>query len=217
MDLMGGYLLICLILFSANLALLIGNFKLDNLKVVFLSLICAVVSFALINISSIFKTLLSFSLGYFNFIFLIIAIAIFLIMLHYTKKDEIMLSIYSISAIALVLIVLLSSQSNLMLFDSIAYSLLVFIVFFVVYQLSKLLVHAKRPYPIIIGEFMCLFAILMFIFALTYYSTFSLDYSMFSPFLILTPLYKLMYVIIGIVVLMVIGVLLNETNGGNSW
>ena len=88
MDLMGGYLLICLILFSANLALLIGNFKLDNLKVVILSLISAIVSFALINISSNFKTVLSFLLGYFNFIFLIIAIAIFLIMLYYTKKKK---------------------------------------------------------------------------------------------------------------------------------
>ena len=216
MDLMGGYLLICLILFSANLALFIGNFKLDNLKVVILSLICAIASFALINISSIFKSSLSFLLGYFNFIFLIVAIAIFLIMLHYTKEEEMKISIYSISAIALVLTVLLSSQSDLMLFDSIVYSLLVFIVFFVVYQLSKLLVHAKSPYPIIIGEFMCLFAVLIFIFAMTYYSTFTLDYSMFSAFLILTPLYKLMYVIIGIVILIVIGVLLNETSGGNS-
>ena len=216
MDLMGGYLLICLVLFSANLALLIGNFKLDNLKVVVLSLICAIVSFALMNISINFKTSLSFLLGYFNFIFLVIAVAIFLIMLYYTKKEEIKLSIYLISAIALVLIVFLSSQSDLTLFSSITYSLLVFIVFFVVYQLSKLLVHAKRPYPVIIGEFMCLFAILIFIFALTYYSTFALDYSMFSAFLILTPLYKLMYVVIGIVVLMVVGVLLNETSGGNS-
>ena len=216
MDLMGGYLLICLILFSANLALLIGNFKFDNLKVVILSLICAIVSFALMNISSIFKASLSFLLAYFNFIFLIVAVAIFLIMLYYTKKEEIILSIYLISATALVLVVLLSSQSDLTLFSSIVYSLLVFIVFFVVYQLSKLLVHAKRPYPVIIGEFMCLFAILIFIFALTYYSTYALDYSMFSSFLILTPLYKLMYVVIGIVVLMVVGVLLNETSGGNS-
>ena len=216
MDLMGGYLLICLILFSANLALLIGNFKLEKLKVVVLSLICAVVSFALINISINFKTSLSFLLGYFNFIFLVIAIAIFLIMLYYTKKEEIKLSIYSISAVAVILVVLLSSQSDLMLFDAFLYSLLVLIVFFVVYQLSKLLVHAKRQYPVIIGEFMCLFAILVFIFALTYYSTMTLDYKMFKPFLILTPMYQLIYFIIGIAIVAVIGVLLNESKGGNS-
>jgi preprotein translocase subunit SecG len=39
---------------------------------------------------------------------------------------------------------------------------------------------------------------------------------MFNSFLILTPLYQLMYVVIGIVVVIVIGVLLNESNGGNS-
>ncbi|WP_405266846.1 peptide ABC transporter permease [Methanobrevibacter sp.] len=216
MDLMGGYLLICSILFSANLALLIGNFKLDNLKVVVLSLISAIVAFVLINASNQIKQHLLFLLGYFTFIFLIIAIAVFLIMLYYLKKEEIMLPIYSISAIAMVLSVLLSSQSSLTFFDTILYSLFVFIVFFVVYQLSKLLMHAKRPYPVIIGEFMSLFAILLFIFALTYYSTFTLDYSMFSSFLILTPLYQLMYLIIGIVVLMVVGVLLNESYGGNS-
>lgn len=216
MDLMGGYLLICLILFSANLALLIGNFELDNLKVAILSLFGAIVTFALINISSLIKTQLSFLLGYFTFVFLIIAIAIFLVMLYYSKKEEIMLSICSISTIALILTVLFSSQSDLMFFDTIVYSLFVFVVLFVVYQLSKLLMHAKRPYPIIVGEFMCLFAILMFIFALTYYSTFTLDYSMFSSFLILTPLYKLVYLLIGIVVLMVVGVLLNENYGGNS-
>ncbi|MDO5831216.1 MAG: peptide ABC transporter permease [Methanobrevibacter sp.] len=216
MDLMGGYLLICLILFSANLALLMGNLKLDNFRVVFLSLVSGVVTFALINISSLIKTQLSFLLGYFTLIFLIVAVAIFLIMLYYVKNEEMKLPVYSISAMAMISAVLISSQSDLMFFDTIAYSLLVFIVFFVVYQLSRLLMHAKRQYPIIVGEFMCLFAILMFIFALTYYSTFTLDYSMFSSFLILTPLYQLMYLLIGIVVLMVVGALLNEGYGGNS-
>jgi hypothetical protein len=114
---------------------------------------------------------------------------------------------------AMISAVLISSQSDLMFFDTIVYSLLVFIVFFVVYQLSRLLMHAKRQYPIIVGEFMCLFAILMFIFALTYNSTKALDYSMFSPFLILTPTYQLIYVIIGIIVVLVVGVLINDTRG----
>ena len=96
------------------------------------------------------------------------------------------------------------------------YSLLVFIMLFVVYQLTKLLHHAKRQYPVIIGEYMSLFAVLTFIFALTYNSTLNLDYSMFSPFLILTPTYQLIYVIIGIIVVLVIGVLINDSKGGNS-
>jgi uncharacterized protein YacL len=87
---------------------------------------------------------------------------------------------------------------------------------FVVYQLSKLLHHAKRQYPVVTGEYMCLFSILMFIFGLTYDSTRALDYSSFDSFLILTPTYKLIYVIIGLIVILVIGVLINDSKGGNS-
>lgn len=216
MDLFGGYLLVMLVLFSVNFSLLIGNFKLDNRKVLGLSLICAFVAFALMNISVSLNAFLSFLLGYFSYIFLIIAIVIFLITLFYLKREDVKLSIYSIIAISIISIVLLSSQSSIMFFDTILYSLFVFIVVFIVYQLSKLLVHAKRQYPVIIGEFMCLFAILVFIFALTYYSTMTLDYKMFTSFLILTPMYQLIYFIIGIAIVAVIGVLLNESKGGNS-
>lgn len=216
MDLFGGYLLVMLVLFSVNFALLIGTFKLDNRKVFGLSLLCAFVAFALMNISVNLNAFLSFLLGYFSYIFLIMAVIIFLIMLFYLKKGDAKLSIYSILAISTISIVLLSSQSNVMLFDTILYSLFVFVVIFIVYKLSKLLVHAKRQYPVIVGEFMCLFASLVFIFALTYYSTMTLDYKMFKPFLILTPMYQLIYFIIGIAIVAVIGVLLNESKGGNS-
>jgi len=91
-----------------------------------------------------------------------------------------------------------------------------FIILFVVYQLSKLLHHAKRQYSAIIGEYMCLFSILIFIFAFTYVSTLNLDYNMFSAFLILTPTYQLIYVIIAVIVILVIGVLINDSKGGNS-
>ena len=63
---------------------------------------------------------------------------------------------------------------------------------------------------------MCLFAILMFIFALTYDSARTIDYTAFSPFLILTPTYQLIYIIIAIVVILVVGVLINDVKGGNS-
>ena len=63
---------------------------------------------------------------------------------------------------------------------------------------------------------MCLFSILTLIFALTYNSTLNLDYSMFSPFLILTPTYQLIYVIIAIIAALIIGVFINDSRGGNS-
>jgi hypothetical protein len=44
----------------------------------------------------------------------------------------------------------------------------------------------------------------------------TLDYTMFSSFLILTPTYQLIYVVIGIIVVLVVGVLINDSKGGNS-
>ena len=213
MDLIGGYLLVVMALFVANIALMLGNYKLSNLKVIILSLICSAITFAIMNASSLLNGQLSFLSDYFSYLFLAITIIIFVSIVYYIRRDDFKIPFYSISLAFVISTVLLSSQANLDFFSMDLYSLLVFIILFVVYQLTKLLHHAKRQYPVVIGEYMSLFSILMFIFALTYNSTKALDYSMFSPFLILTPTYQLIYVIIGIIVVLVVGVLINDTRG----
>ena len=213
MDLIGGYLLVVMALFVANIALMLGNYKLSNLKVIVLSLICSAITFAIMNASSLLNGQLSFLSDYFSYLFLAIAIIIFVSIVYYIRRDDFKIPFYSISLAFVISTVLLSSQANLDFLSMALYSLLVFIILFVVYQLTKLLHHAKRQYPVVIGEYMSLFSILMFIFALTYNSTKALDYSMFSPFLILTPTYQLIYVIIGIIVVLVVGVLINDTRG----
>ena len=213
MDLIGGYLLVVMVLFVANIALMLGNYKLSNLKVIVLSLICSAITFAIMNVSSLLNGQLSFLLDYFSYLFLAITIIIFVSIVYYIRRDDFKIPFYAISLAFVISTVLLSSQANLDFLSMALYSLLVFIILFVVYQLTKLLHHAKRQYPVVIGEYMSLFSILMFIFALTYDSTKALDYSMFSPFLILTPTYQLIYVIIGIIVVLVVGVLINDTRG----
>ena len=200
MDLMGGYLLVLLVLFAANIALLLGNSKINNLKLLVVSAIFSIFTFVLMNLSSNINIEL---LDYFGYIFLVIAILTFCIMAYCTKNNNSKVLFYSVIIIFIISTVLLSSQSSLDLFNSILYSLLFFIILFVVYQLTKLLHHAKRQYSVIIGEYM----------ALTYYSTLNLNYTMFSSFLILTPTYQLIYVIIGIVVVLVAGVLINDMRG----
>ena len=195
MDLIGGYLLVILILFTANFSLLIGNFKVSNVK-----LICS----------------LSFLMDNFGYFFIALSILLFLTFLYYSRKNNLRFSIISVVILFIISMIALSSQSDLSLFTILLYSLFSFIILFVVYQLTKLLVHAKRDYPVIIGEYMSLFALLLFIFGLTYMSTKSLDYNMFSPFLILTPTYQLIYVLIGIIVVLVIGVVYNDYIGGGS-
>ena len=216
MDLIGGYLLVLLVLFAGNSALLIGEHNINNVKLILTALTFAIITFILFNVSIYLNAPLSFLLEYFSYIFLGIAVIIFAIMFYLLKNNEFKFSLYSVLITFSVSMILFASQSSLNLFEMILYSLLVFIIIFVVCQLSKLLHHAKRQYSVIIGEYMCLFSILMFIFAITYVSTVNLDYTMFSSFLILTPTYQLVYVVIAVIVILVIGVLMNDRNGGNS-
>lgn len=216
MDLIGGYLLILLVLFAANIALVLGNYKFNNFKLIIVSLIFSVITFFLIYASGYLNSSLGFLLDNFSYIFLMITVVIFASMLYYTKTDNFKPAILLTIAMFLLSTLLFASQAVLAFSTIFLYSLFVFVILFVVYQLTKLLHHAKRQYPVIIGEYMTLFSILMFIFTLTYNSTRNLDYTMFSPFLILTPTYQLIYVIIGIIVVLVAGVLINDNKGGNS-
>lgn len=218
MDLISGYLLIVLMLFAANIALMLGNYRINNVKVIALSLGFSIVSFALMNISLCFKDAFSFLLGYLSYYFLVIAVLMFVVMLYYRRDsgNNLLKSVCALAAMLAVSIIILAGQSDLTFFDSIIYSVIAFAVMFFVYMITKLLVHAKREYPVIIGEYMALASILIFIFALTYNSTMTLNYSMFSSFLILTPTYQLIYVIIGLAVVMIMGLLYNDFRGGNS-
>lgn len=216
MDLIGGYLLILLVLFAANISLIFGNYRFYNIKLIMASLMFSVMTFLLIYASGNLESQLSFLPDNFSYIFLMIAILIFASTVYYVKTDNFKLPLYVVSALYFMSVVLFASQSTLDIFSTALYSLFAFLIMFIVYQLTKLLRHAKRQYPVIVGEYMSLFSILMFIFTLTYNSTRNLDYTMFSPFLILTPTYQLIYVIIGIIVVLVVGVVINDNKGGNS-
>ena len=213
MDLIGGYLLVMLVLFTGNIALLMGNVKINNLKLIATSILFSIVVFIILNVSVYLNISI---LDYFSYIFLIISLILFFVIFYFIRNNNFKLALCSILALFIISLTLFCSQTSLNYLEMILYSLCVFIILFVVYQLSKLLHHAKRQYSVIIGEYMCLFSILTLIFALTYNSTLNLDYSMFSPFLILTPTYQLIYVIIAIIAVLVIGVFINDSKGGNS-
>lgn len=213
MDLIGGYLLVLLVLFTGNIALLLGNNKINNIKFVLISILYGFSVFLILNVSSYFNIDL---LNYFSYIFLIISILSFIMVFYFIKNNKLKLALYIILAIFFVSILLFGSNSSLNYFELILYSLLSLVIFFVVFKLSIYLHHAKRQYSVIIGEYMCLSSILIFIFALTYNSTLNLDYSMFAPFLILTPTYQVIYVLIAVFAVLVFGVLINDAKGGNS-
>lgn len=207
-NLMWGYLLIVTILFSANIGLLLGNVKLNNKNSCLISIILGIIFFVIINISNLFLFNL---LDYFSYIFISIAILIFIAMFltlknnDYKKPILICIILYYLSSF-----ILASQITGISIFDGLLFTFISIIIMIIAFQSSKLLKFAKRPYDVIIGEYMSLEGILIFLFGLTFMSTISLDYSMFSSFLILTPTYQLIYVIIGIIFVLIIGFYWND-------
>ena len=210
MDLIGGYLLVILILFAGNISLLIGNYKINNLKLSLISIAFFIITFLFLNISFDLNLQLFDYMGY---IFLIIMIFIIIAMLFVINNQNYIISASIMVCVFIFSIFLISSQCNLDFFSRILYSIFAFLIVFIVYQITKLLHYAKRQYYVIIGEYMCLFSILLFIFSITYDSIKTIDYSMFSSFLILTPTYQLIYVVLAIVFVFIIGVLINDRGG----
>lgn len=208
MDLISGYLLIIVLLLTINISLFLGNFKLNNIELLGISTTISLLSFISIYLSRYFQSDLSFMLNYF---FIILSLILFFIFLFYFKNRKyLVLSIVILIGVFVGSIFILSSQTSQFNF---LYSLFVFILVFLIYQITKLLYHAKREYPVIIGEFTSLSTILIFIFGLTYFSTLNLNQEMFSSSLILTPTYQLIYVIILLVVILIVGVLYDDNRG----
>ena len=207
-DLILSYLLITTILFSANIGLFFGNFKINNIKSSLIFILMGII-FSVVVFSS---SVLTFSLiEYLSYIFILISIIIFVLMIFYLKMNVKLTAVISITIILYYITsFLLASQLNEYVFNSLLLSAVSIIVMIMAFQSSKLLIYAKRPYNVLIGEYMSLFGVLIFLFGLTNYSIMNLDYGMFSSFLILTPTYQLIYVIIGIIIVLIIGSYLND-------
>lgn len=206
-DLILGYLLVINILFSANIGLFLGNFGWDNKKSSLVSILIGIIFF----IVTFTSTLITIDvIGYLTYIFILASLLIFIILIYYLKVDKFKVALMFTIILYYIISFLLACQLDWSAFNGLLLSVVSIIVMIVAFQSSKLLMYAKRPYNVIIGEFMSLFGILIFLFGLTNMSIMQLDYVMFSSFLILTPTYQLIYVLIGIVIVLIIGLYLND-------
>ena len=208
LDLIFGYLIIIIILLSANIGLFLGNFKFNNIKSTIVFTVLGILFIIDINLSRLFPLNL---LDYLTYVFVIIFIIICIIFLIYLKLNKLNISLCCTILLYYVSSFLLASQLNeLNMYDSLLLTFISIIIMIIAFQSSKLLIYAKRPYKVIIGEYMSLMGILIFLFALTNVSIMRLDYEMFSPFLILTPTYQLVYVVIAIIIVLIIGLYWND-------
>ena len=142
MDLIGGYLLVILILFAANIALLLGNYELNKLKLAFISVLGFVGSFVLMYASNF----ISFVISDFSYVLFGIFIALVVILIYYFKNNDFKRTLYLITGVSVISVFFISSQSNLDMTLMTSYSLIVFISLFVVYQLSNLLLFQYISY-----------------------------------------------------------------------
>lgn len=208
LDLIFGYLIIIVILLSANVGLFLGNYNFNNIKSTLIFVVLGILFIIDINISRLFSLNL---LDYLTHVFLIIFVIVFIILLTYLKLNKLNVSLYCTVFLYYMSSFLLASQlTELSIYDSLLLTFISIIIMIVAFQSSKLLIYAKRPYNVIIGEYTSLMGILIFLFALTNVSIMKLDYEMFSPFLILTPTYQLVYVVIAIIIVLIIGLYWND-------
>ena len=221
MDLIFEYLIVFILLFVTNIALLVRNIDFKSSKFLIFnliySLIVFVLSFALssLNYQKEIIPYIPYLLGLVCILMLIFSI----IHVKQGRFDKLGLnlenklipligttisSFVAISALALGLNV----ENNLL--SSIELAVLSFIVMFLVYKISKIFKKAKREYFVVVGEYMFLEFIFLLILALTFTSVRELDYSIFGSFLILTPTYKVLIMIVILVFILVLGVLEND-------
>ena len=212
LSLFEGYLLIFVALFAVNMGLFLGNFKINDSKAILISLLSGILLIGVNSISSYFKDSLSFLAGNFGYLFVVMAAVLFVLTWIYLKKENNLKEVTLITAVLFYISILCIDAhiDGFSIFNSLLLTLFLVIMMFVVYQLSKLLFYAKREYSLIVGEFMILESILIFILGLTYWSVKGLDYNMFSAYLILTPTYQLVYVIILMIFILIVGLYYND-------
>lgn len=211
LSLFEGYLLILSALFAVNLGLFLGDLKLNNIKALVVAIASGILLILVNIVAAYFKDVFFFLTGNFGYLFMVMAIVLFILMYKYLKNNILKkITLVITLAFYITAFCLSSFMGEISIFNSLLLALFLIIITFVVYQLSKLLFYAKREYSMIVSEYMILESILMFILGLTYWSVKELDYDMFSSFLILTPTYQLVYVIIGIALVLIVGLYFND-------
>ena len=84
-DLIFSYLFIVVILFSANIGLFLGDFRLNDKKSSLISILIGIIFFIVVYISSFLNLNV---LDYLTYIFIAVSVMVFIILLIYLKLDK---------------------------------------------------------------------------------------------------------------------------------
>lgn len=220
LNLIFNYLIIFILVLGITIGFFVSKSGFNNKKSIGIFLITSFLLFLALFFSKNLFNLFNFLEDYMYILFFAVAIVLFIIDLAFIKlnsNDKLSSdgknTIFAVLSIFITLIVsfMMASQYEILgIFDIVLSVGILFIASFATFQLSKLLQYAKRPFHLIISEYVILEIILIVILGLTYTSTKNLDWTMFSSYLILTPTYLVLYTIIAIIGILLIGVYLND-------
>ena len=217
MDLIFEYLIVFILLFSTNIGFLVRKFNFNRNKFILFNLGYAISIFVLSFVCS--------SLNYQNeaipiipYLLFLVAFLMLILTVRYVSygrnygidDDKVVLYGTILSSWMSIGVLSLGLKADNLGLSCLELAILSFVVVFLVYKISKIFKNAKRPYYGVIGEYMFLEFILLLILALTFITVRELDYSMFKSFIILTPTYQVLYMILIIVIILVLGVLYND-------
>ena len=217
MDLIFEYLIVFILLFVANIAFLARKSNFNKNKFIQLALAYASIVFILsficpsLSLSEYIIPFMPYILGLVSLLIMILAIRYVSFGRNFNIENDKVVFYGTIlsSFIAIIALSLCLKSENLAL-NALELAILSIVVMFLVYSISRIFNKAKRPYYAVIGEYMFLEFIFLLILALTFSTVRELDYSIFSSFLILTPTYQLLYVIVIMLIIMVLGVLYSD-------
>ena len=220
LNLIFNYLIIFILVLGITIGFFVSKSGFNNKKAIGIFLITSFLLFLALFFSKNLFNLFNFLEDYMYILFFTVAIVLFIMDLAFIKlnsNDKLYSdgknTIFAVLSIFITLIVsfMMASQYEILgIFDIVLSVVVLFIASFVAFQLSKLLQYAKRPFHLIISEYVILEIILIAILGLTYTSTKNLDWTMFSSYLILTPTYLVLYTIVAIIGILLIGVYLND-------
>ena len=217
MDLTFEYLIVFILLFGANIAFLVRKYDFNKNNFIQLALVYGAIVFVLsficssLNLSEYIIPFIPYILGVVSLFVLILAIRYVSFGRNFNVENDkpVFYGIILSSFISIIALSLCLKSDNLVL-NALELAILSIVVMFLVYKISKIFKKAKREYFVVVGEYMFLEFIFLLILALTFTSVRELDYSIFGSFLILTPTYKVLIMIVILVFILVLGVLEND-------
>lgn len=218
MDLIIKYIILLLLCFSFNIGLF-SNPSYKNYRK-YLPSIYSVLLFLVSIFAIYFSGCFSVINKYFNYYLMIFALILIVMAYLYENRknlrDVLVFIFLILSALLILTLISLLDPDNIVLYG-VSYPLLIIVLICIfVFIFSSIIkriggnIIQYFNYNNIVGEYMIVESIFIFLLGLTYDSVKSLDYTLFNSFLILSPSYQVISIIIILIIIILAGIFMGD-------